>query len=182
MWSWLNSAGVPGTGSREALFHTASALEALHTHGSVPRGSGETAAESASSCPPFLHGKLYCSLHSPFLSSHVEQLPRHALLLLLCLSAHVLFPLLITLFHPCFLLLHLLISTSGSGLAQPPPSLGWLPRPDGAGAPLCSPGAQGYVEQSLTLSQGKSTYYRALPRDERPSPKQRLLFIPASHP
>lgn len=33
----------PDLGSRKALFQTALALEALHTHGSIPRGPREPA-------------------------------------------------------------------------------------------------------------------------------------------
>ena len=51
-------------GSREALFPTALALEALHPCGSVSRGPGGPDGSISKSLHS-LHGKLYYSLHNP---------------------------------------------------------------------------------------------------------------------
>lgn len=105
--AWLNSGGGPGMDSREASFQTALALEALHTHGSVPRGHGWPAGlneQKASSCSPSLHSKLYYSPSSPSSLAMLSSCPN---ILNCLLYAPMAFPPLLYSSTSCFLFLHL---------------------------------------------------------------------------
>ena len=81
-----------------------------------------------------------------------------------------------TLFHPCFLLLHLLISTSDPSSVQMPPPLGCLPRPKKEQVLLRAPPVPRVTWDIASLSVSNRPFTVELSQETRSNSKAETPF------